>query len=556
MQLCNGHRIWLQHLVVTISVLVVSNLVVSRTYAQFTTSFFDNNGGTGNGQWETATNWNNDIVPNNEAWISDGYVAELNSQQSIFKFFAGQDERESGVIIKPGGRLETFQEAVVGGGHGGNGSMTIQPGALGWIVRGQARVGGSDNQTGVAQGTLVVNGGASEFRQDFNVGMDGGTGTATINGGTILEDRVLVGRNYMLNVGPNGQPSTGTFTISPGVTVTAKSYFAAGIFGSGAGMNPGGHGTLNVSGTLDIIGGGADLYYFAGDLRIGIQRRAIGELNVTGGTINVANDVTIAHETGVGTGIFNGDFNITNNFYIGYGFDPAINPEQPFTTLDATGSFTVNGGTVDLGGTLGVGMGAGIASTITGILTINGGTVTAGGPLVLGDEFGSTGRVELNGGTLKVADADIDQLVAQQNQVIIDGGATFAMPDSRASLLNNLIASGNVVAAPGATLSAPVVGAGMVMITATSQELSGDFNQDGRVDAADYVHWRKNGLSQQDYNTWRANFGASTGSGSITTQAGPIPEPISMIYGFIGALYAAGVRVASRKLNIVAEQVD
>ena len=40
-----------------------------------------------------------------------------------------------------------------------------------------------------------------------------------------------------------------------------------------------------------------------------------------------------------------------------------------------------------------------------------------------------------------------------------------------------------------------------------SRSIYGDFNQDGSVDAADYVVWRKSGYSQADYNTWRANFG-------------------------------------------------
>jgi hypothetical protein len=45
----------------------------------------------------------------------------------------------------------------------------------------------------------------------------------------------------------------------------------------------------------------------------------------------------------------------------------------------------------------------------------------------------------------------------------------------------------------------------------------GDYNQNGTVDAADYVVWRK-GLgtiyTQNGYNTWRANFGRTAGSGT------------------------------------------
>jgi pectate lyase len=66
--------------------------------------------------------------------------------------------------------------------------------------------------------------------------------------------------------------------------------------------------------------------------------------------------------------------------------------------------------------------------------------------------------------------------------------------------------------------------------------LSGDFNSDGSVDAADYVKWRK-GLGGEytpnDYNAWRAGFGQTAGV-SLTIK--PIPEPASLLL-----LIAAGL---------------
>jgi hypothetical protein len=56
--------------------------------------------------------------------------------------------------------------------------------------------------------------------------------------------------------------------------------------------------------------------------------------------------------------------------------------------------------------------------------------------------------------------------------------------------------------------------------------LDGDFNNDGKVDAADYVVWRKGLLAgtfgPEDYATWRSNFGATIGSGQLAAQ---VPEP-------------------------------
>ena len=58
--------------------------------------------------------------------------------------------------------------------------------------------------------------------------------------------------------------------------------------------------------------------------------------------------------------------------------------------------------------------------------------------------------------------------------------------------------------------------------------LPGDFNQNGVVDAADYVMWR-NGDSSDDtqagYDTWRAHFGQTAGNGSGAIASAAVPEP-------------------------------
>ncbi|MEO0531771.1 MAG: PQQ-dependent sugar dehydrogenase [Planctomycetota bacterium] len=63
--------------------------------------------------------------------------------------------------------------------------------------------------------------------------------------------------------------------------------------------------------------------------------------------------------------------------------------------------------------------------------------------------------------------------------------------------------------------------------------LAGDFNADGRVDAADYTVWR-DGLgdrySEADYEVWQANFGATS---SATTAS--VPEPTAAVLFAIAA---------------------
>lgn len=75
-----------------------------------------------------------------------------------------------------------------------------------------------------------------------------------------------------------------------------------------------------------------------------------------------------------------------------------------------------------------------------------------------------------------------------------------------------------------------------VFVSNLVAHVPGDFNNDGTVDAADYVAWRKNDGTQVGYDAWRAHFGTSLGSGagamgSASTSerlSAAIPEPASI----------------------------
>jgi hypothetical protein len=72
----------------------------------------------------------------------------------------------------------------------------------------------------------------------------------------------------------------------------------------------------------------------------------------------------------------------------------------------------------------------------------------------------------------------------------------------------------------------------------TTSALGGDFNNDGKVDAADYVSWRR-GLgitfTQNDYDAWRQNFGQNaSASGALANAA--VPEPASVLLLLLGVL--------------------
>jgi hypothetical protein len=114
---------------------------------------------------------------------------------------------------------------------------------------------------------------------------------------------------------------------------------------------------------------------------------------------------------------------------------------------------------------------------------------------------------------------------------LVDGGLTAHGWESlamaiRGNGLGQIIGSGALISQAGQPF----------LLKPIEAELPGDFNHDGAVDAADYVVWRK-GLgtiyTQDDYNIWRAHFGATLGSGSSQFGELPpsstIPEPASAL---------------------------
>ena len=89
--------------------------------------------------------------------------------------------------------------------------------------------------------------------------------------------------------------------------------------------------------------------------------------------------------------------------------------------------------------------------------------------------------------------------------------------------------------------------------------LTGDYNDDDVVDAADYVVWRDSlggttlpnrdpqnmgAINEDDYNSWRANFGRSPGGAAAVAAA---PEPTSLLLA-VGVAIGALLRTRSRKL--------
>jgi hypothetical protein len=78
----------------------------------------------------------------------------------------------------------------------------------------------------------------------------------------------------------------------------------------------------------------------------------------------------------------------------------------------------------------------------------------------------------------------------------------------------------------------------LLKVEYTSAISPGDFNEDGTVDAADYVAWRKQLTTMGDYNSWRSYFGAGAGSGAMAAA----PEPSTSILIALTGLALLDVR--------------
>ncbi len=85
----------------------------------------------------------------------------------------------------------------------------------------------------------------------------------------------------------------------------------------------------------------------------------------------------------------------------------------------------------------------------------------------------------------------------------------------------------------------------------TPPGVPGDYNNNGKVDAADYVLWRNGGplanevnapgtVNAADYTAWRARFGNTSGSGGgAIVLGGAVPEPTGAVLVLLGGAAAA-----------------
>jgi len=93
-----------------------------------------------------------------------------------------------------------------------------------------------------------------------------------------------------------------------------------------------------------------------------------------------------------------------------------------------------------------------------------------------------------------------------------------------------------------------------VLLPGSTGGIAGDYNNNGVVDAADYVVWRNAGpadtlpndstpgsVSSADYDVFKANFGKTAGSGSGASNTA-VPEPSTIVLLALGLVVGMGRR--------------
>jgi autotransporter-associated beta strand protein len=235
------------------------------------------------------------------------------------------------------------------------------------------------------------------------------------------------------------------------------------------------------------------------------------------------------HEVGISNPV--GEFAFYNNTPITFG--PA--PERRLTL---TGSNNGNNTLAAVipnasdGGVVGVTKSGAGKWILTGNNTYAGDTIVEQGVLSITNRYlADSSAVHMtSGGVLDLNFTGIDDVNQLFFNGIEQGAGLWGAPGNAGATFTNSFFTGT--------------GLLRVLTGEPPPGLVGDYNNDGKVDAADYVVWRKTGINgQQGYDDWRANFGAMAGSGSVTASlhaAASVPEPAGAVLALVSIALTVG----------------
>lgn len=324
-----------------------------------------------------------------------------------------------GTFTQTGGAHTVGGALVLAYDPGSQGTYTLSGDASTLTVSGTAYIGMSGT------GTFTQNGGTNNAGSLY-IGLNGGSGTYNLHAGSLSVGWPMVvgetgqgvfnqydGSNTASSLFIGDSPgSTGTYNLYGG-TLTVQSYNTMSMGGTAVFKQTGG--TFNAQSGLTLGGwasSGSATYNMSqldpsnpailnvtGNLNVGDY--GTGTFNQGGGTSTVSGDLVLSNSGGTGTYNLSGDSTVLN-----VNFNPGGNNGAPNGALivgnAGMGSFTQgtdltdNNNQVNVAGDLTLGQQSGSL----GQYTLNSGTLTVGGQLAVGGQ--GTGYFTQNGGTLNL----------------------------------------------------------------------------------------------------------------------------------------------------------
>ncbi|MFO0789588.1 MAG: aspartyl protease family protein [Pirellulales bacterium] len=329
----------------------------------------------------------------------------------------------------------------------------------------------------------------------------------------IVGMNAFAGRNLVFD--PKTSGNGGSLYVSDPVTIDKNwtSTAASESFGTGSNWS---------GGTAPTVLGIANVRHVAGANQTAVvnANATVWELNVSGAA---GHTMTVQVQNGGTLQTFSG------------------------TNIEANGAVNLQGGTLDtqyvemLGGTL-----SGTGTILTGSGPIPGQVENRGGTVTPGNGVGTLGIIgrfaegpiatvafELGGSAAGLYDA-----INVTGSATLDGTLAVTLVNGFVPSVGNAFTLLTTTDDIGGTFSNLLLPAGFawnvaynsnsVVLSVTGIGTPGDFNNDGNVNAADYVMWRNMGGTPQQYQDWRNHFGFNSGAGAGVNAAN-VPEPQSLL---------------------------
>ncbi len=534
----------------------------------------------GSGDWNTPASWLENAVPGtgggNFAFVNNGGTVAITGTIPVIQDpFIGSGSGTSGTVNHSSGVASNVGWTFIGE-QGGTGTYNLTgPGNTlgnGSLSTGRIYVGGRRGVTAGGTGTLAVNTtGTLTADGDFSVGARGGSGTVTIDAGTLNANTwMIIGESQDGFGGGTGTVVQNGGNVTGGATDAAGRFWLGSNEGGAAVPTTKGFYTIN-SGNLTvrnaIIGrsyegtfiqnnGNVTINNAANDSRLGeaggskgvynmnnglltmgsnfqIGASGIGIFTQTGGIVNASNFPVVGRYTG-GSGtldVSGGAFNQTGageQLIVGeegmgtlkVSVNGAVNVANNMT-LGSLG--TGNGTVLQTGGTVAVTNILDIQAAGTGSYTLDGGTLSVNGSVEA-----TNGTFTFTGGVLTRSNAGLinylGSLTIGQNDATLklDSNKTFAV----SGLFN--VTTGVTFDLSGQAL--PAIGVGSIPL-GTDASIAGMFNPAttsilglGNPASATYI-------SEIDGETTNYNpltdsvYWVQENAGNVTLNYSIVPEP-------------------------------